>query len=104
MLTTKTGNVSAPILMNVDNRMGSCRDKGRMWGRVGALCLSLVATRSSGDCVEHTGRTPTRTSTRPPHPLHPAPCPYRTLGRKHLNGYDYPLRSSTFIRAGPCWC
>src|SRR5712671_5581529 len=36
MLTTKTGNVSAPILMNVDNRMGSCRDKGRMWGRVGA--------------------------------------------------------------------
>src|SRR6266849_8115662 len=36
MLTTKTGNVSAPILMNVDNRMGSCRDKWRMWGRVGA--------------------------------------------------------------------
>src|SRR6266851_8631644 len=30
--------------------------------------------------------TPTRTSTRPPHPLHPTPCPYRTLGRKHLNG------------------
>ena len=28
MLTTKTGNVSAPILMNVDDRMGSCRDKG----------------------------------------------------------------------------
>src|SRR5260370_29498492 len=26
--------------MNVDDRMGSCRDKGRMWGRVGALCLS----------------------------------------------------------------
>src|SRR6266851_4893865 len=59
-----------------------CRDKGWIWGRVGALCLSLVATRSSGDCVEQTGRTPTRTSTRPPHPLHPAPCPYRTLGRK----------------------
>src|SRR5712692_5125588 len=63
-----------------------------------ALCLSLVATRSSGDCVEQTGRTPTRTSTRPPHLLHPAPCPYRTLGRKHLNGYDSPIRSSTFIR------
>src|SRR6266851_3962895 len=60
--------------------------------------LVLVATRSSGDCVEQIGRTPTRTSTRPPHPLHPAPCPYRTLGRKHLNGYDYPIRSSTFIR------
>src|SRR5467141_1952552 len=40
MLTTKTGNVSVPILMNVDDRMGSCRDKGRMWGRVGAWCLS----------------------------------------------------------------
>src|SRR5260370_25093574 len=26
--------------MNVDDRMGSCRDKGWMWGRVGALCLS----------------------------------------------------------------
>src|SRR5260370_15021145 len=26
--------------MNVDDRMGSCRDKGRMWGRVGAWCLS----------------------------------------------------------------
>src|SRR5260370_14960496 len=67
------------------------------------LVLVLVATRSSGDCVEQTGRTPTRTSTRPPHPLPPAPCPYRTLGRKHLNGYDSPIRSSTFIRAGPCW-
>ena len=27
-------------LMNCDDRMGSCRDKGRMWGRVGAWCLS----------------------------------------------------------------
>src|SRR5713226_6022983 len=61
--------------------------------------LVLGATRSSGDCVEQTGRTPTRTSTRPPHPLHPTPCPYRTLGRKHLTGYDYPIRSSTFISA-----
>src|SRR5216684_8405156 len=26
--------------MNVDDQMGSCRDKGRIWGRVGALCLS----------------------------------------------------------------
>src|SRR5258708_735457 len=26
--------------MNFDDRMGSCRDKGRMWGRVGAWCLS----------------------------------------------------------------
>src|SRR5712671_6972891 len=29
-----------PFLMNFDDRMGSCRDKGRMWGRVGAWCLS----------------------------------------------------------------
>src|SRR5713226_4197665 len=26
--------------MNFDDRMGSCRDKGRMWGREGAWCLS----------------------------------------------------------------
>ena len=65
--------------------------------------------------VRQDGRTPTRTSTRPLHPPHPAPCPYRTrdahfpirlsniirtLGRKHLNGYDSPIRSSTFIRGG----
>src|SRR5229473_7243341 len=62
--------------------------------------LVLVATRSSGDCVEQPGRPPTRTSTRPPHPRYPVPCPYRTLGRKHLNGYDYPIRSSTFSRGG----
>src|SRR5216683_7528672 len=75
------------------------------WGPVGTrgLVLVLVATRSSGDCVEHKGRTPTRTSTRPPHPLHPAPCPYRTLGRKHLNGYDSPIRSSTFCRRTIYW-
>ena len=143
MLTTEWGNVRYP----------SCRDKGRLWGRVGCLswgqrepvgtawsnqvapqrgqaqgplihstpplvptgrgthisrfdrqtssgrwgckrsdgaiprfdCQTSLgtrggcgATRSSGDCVEQPGRTPTRTSTRPPHPLHPAPCPYRT--------------------------
>src|SRR5712692_2395135 len=92
MLTTEWGNVRYP----------SCRDKGRMWGREGALCLSWWQRDPVGDFVEHKGRTPTRTSTRPPHPLHPAPCPYRTLGRKHLNGDDSPIRSSTFIRAGPC--
>src|SRR5712692_3493719 len=119
MLTTKTGNVSAPLLMNVDDRMGSCRDKGWIWGRVGALCLSLVATRSSGDCVEHKGRTPTRTSTRPPHPLHPAPCPYRTrdapfsirlsniirtLGTQAFRWCNYPIRLSPFSRdKGRMW-
>src|SRR5216683_3025939 len=34
-------------------------------GQGGGLVLVLVVTRSSGDCVEQTGRTPTRTSTRP---------------------------------------
>src|SRR5260370_6000723 len=58
---------------------------------------------SPWDSVRQDGRTPTRTSTRPPHPLHPAPCPYRTLGRKHLNGYDSPIRSSKFIRYDWFW-
>src|SRR5712692_2484470 len=80
------GEAMVPMVHFPDLILTFCRDKGWIWGRVGALCLSLVATRSSGDCVEQTGRTPTRTSTRPPHPLHPAPCPYRTLGRKHLTG------------------
>src|SRR5260221_395347 len=73
-------------------------------GQGGGLVLVLLARRSSRDCVEQTGRTPARTSTRPPHPLHPTPCPYRTLGRKHLNGYDYPIRSSTFIRVDEKIC
>src|SRR5713226_6810851 len=84
MLTTEWGPVGTK---------GGC---GAGWGP--SACL--VATRSSGDCVEQTGRTPTRTSTRHPHPLHPAPCPYRTLGRKHLNGYVSPLRSSKDIIGG----
>src|SRR6266852_8353327 len=38
--------------------------------------------------------TRTRTSTRPPHPPHPTPCPYRTA-------YVYCcIRSSKFIRKG----
>src|SRR5712692_3596394 len=85
------------------------------WGPVGTrgLVLVLVATRSSGDCVEQTGRTPTRTSTRPPHPLHPAPCPYRTrdapfsirlsniirtLGTQAFRWCNYPIRLSPFCR------
>src|SRR5947209_6633240 len=43
-------------------------------------------------------RVATRTSTRPPPCPTSAPCPYRTLGCKSLHGYDYPIRSSTFIR------
>src|SRR5437588_10126327 len=65
-----------------------------MWGRVGALCLSWW----QGDPVEQPGRSPTRTSTRPPHPPHPAPCPYRRRGRKRPHGYDYPIRLAKSIR------
>src|SRR5258706_14826596 len=65
--------------MNGDDRMGEgAEGQGTDVGQGGGLVLVLVATRSSGDFVEQPGRTPTRTSTRPPHPLHPAPCPYRT--------------------------
>src|SRR2546421_2813859 len=41
------------------------RDKGRLSGWEGALCLSSLGIEQA-----------TRTSTRPPHPLHAAPCPY----------------------------
>ena len=53
------------------------RDKGWMWGRVGALCLSWWQCDSSGFReAAWSYPTPTRTSTRPPHPPHSAPCPY----------------------------
>jgi len=39
-------------LMNVDDRMGSCRDKGADVGQGGGLVLVLLATRSLGDLVE----------------------------------------------------
>src|SRR6266849_7892409 len=80
MLTTEWGTVRYP----------SCRDKG--------LVLVLVGVRPVCSTQSPLDRVATRTSTRPPHPHYPAPCPYRTLGRKRLNGYDYPIRSSTFSR------
>src|SRR6266849_3499965 len=81
------------------------------------------------DPLDHLTRT--RTSTRPPHPPHPTPCPYRTayvsccirsakfirmqdapsplrsapfirrLGRKRPNGDDYPIQLAKFIRGTP---
>src|SRR5713101_2891024 len=48
---------------------------------------------SHADPLDHL--TPTRTSTRPPHPLHPAPCPYRTQDA------HFPIRSSNIIRVLP---
>src|SRR5216684_4167406 len=49
--------------MNVDDRMGSCRDKGRMWGRVGAWCLSWwqrapVGTAWSNQVAPQPGQAP----------------------------------------------
>src|SRR5258707_10932377 len=44
------------------------------------------------------GSHPNQNKHQAPSSTPPAPCPYRTLGRKHLNGYDSPIRSSTFIR------
>src|SRR5712692_1384974 len=89
----------------------------------GNVCLRPVGTRGGrGDgwgpcacpgCVTPPGLLPTRTSTRPPHPPHSAPCPYRMqdtpsplrsapfirrLVRKRPNGYDYPIRLAKFIR------
>src|SRR6266849_2058865 len=55
------------------------RDNGRMRRWEGALCLSWGIAIPPGfhdDPLEHLTRT--RTSTRPPHPPHPTPCPYRT--------------------------
>ena len=40
--------------------------------------LVLVEGRFRWSSVKQQHLTPTRTSTRPPHPLHPTPCPYRT--------------------------
>src|SRR6266446_4089704 len=102
--------------MNFDDQMGSCRDKG--WGGAGgAWCLSWWQREPVGIAWSNqiapqpgqapgpllhsppplvptgpwtTGRTPTRTSTRPPPPLHPTPCPYRTLDHR-----SHPTRTST---------
>src|SRR5947209_17391028 len=78
------------------------RDKGRCGGREGALCLSWVggsepsrsplvsfvvgtrgcAAEGRGPCACPPWKAipPPRTSTRPPHPPHTAPCPYKGLG------------------------
>ena len=56
------------------------RDRGRMSGRVGALCLSFVATCFVRSFMRPTDHTRARTSTRPPPYLTSTPCPYRTPG------------------------
>ena len=93
----------------------NCRDKGRMWGGCGGLVLVLVRMRSRRHGVGGKGQTtPPRTSTRPPHPLHTSPCPYRTrtppppfphsVGKVHQDEdaptLHYLIRWSQFIRGG----
>ena len=48
--------------------------------------------------VRHEGRTSTRTSTRPPHPPHSAPCPYR---RERLPPH-FCIRLANITRTGRC--
>ena len=80
----------------------SCRDKGRMWRGVGALCLSSSQHDSSGFReVRQKNHAVTRTSTRPPHPPCPTPCPYRTPGTQASRWHKAPIRSSQFIRTRP---
>src|ERR1700680_2249513 len=52
---------------------GGCEEG---WGP----CACPRGNRIRLGSVRPDGHTPTRTSTRPPHPPNPAPCPYRTVG------------------------
>ena len=65
---------------------------------MGALCLSSLEYVTRRDIIlSQRNRPAIRTSTRPPHPLHSAPCPYRT---GEAVPYHSPIRSSRFIRRG----
>src|SRR5579859_2109609 len=89
----------------------SCRDRGWMWGRAGALCLSSSPHDSVGffdadGSNSHEDRHKAPSSTQPfplslqepvrqgaidiggsPHPPNPSPCPYRSLGE-----FSCPIR------------
>src|SRR5260370_9782788 len=70
------------------------RPVGTRGGRGAGLgaCAGSAGLRRGLGCVRPTGLLPTRTSTRPPHPPHSAPCPYRMqdalprFGRHHSSG------------------
>ncbi len=64
-------------------------------GQGGGLVLVLVGVRSVCSTQSAMDRVASRTSTRPPHPLHLAPCPYRT--RAGIFSHS-PIRLSQFIR------
>src|SRR5579863_6306560 len=67
---------------------GGCED-----GRGPCACPRYHTIRWDG--ATQTNRTPTRTGTRPPHPLHPSPCPYRT------RMFHSPIRSANIIKNVP---
>jgi hypothetical protein len=71
----------APPMMNIDNQDRSCachRPVGTRGG--GGDGRGPCACPGSHTIHQHEGRIPRRTGTRPPRPLHPSPCPYRTRG------------------------
>src|SRR5216683_784127 len=92
-------------LMNCDDRMGSCRDKGRMWGRVGAWCLSWwqrdpVGTLWSTKVAPQPGQAPGPLihSTPPLVPTGPwaastSMARIPRFGRQH-SSREYPSRES----------
>ena len=129
----RMGECALPVLMMFDNRrrewcgpvlmvlndqprecacprpVGTRGGCGAGWGPGACPCGSSIRWGS----MRQDGRTPTRTSTRPTHPPHPAPCPYRTrdahfpiqlshiirtLGTQAFRWCNYPIRLSNIIR------
>ncbi len=79
----------------------SCRDKGRMWGWVGALCLSSLATRFAWVPYGNMVALPRGQAQGPLIHSTPPLVPTGRGGRKRPNEYDYCIRLSKFIRTGP---
>ena len=85
-LEPNTLGIAPGPIMNVDeqNQEGACHRPGETgdgWGPGGQ-------TGRQGS-VRHEDGIPTRTGTRPPHPPHPTPCPYRTGGRRRAMNPGY---------------
>src|SRR4051812_19119633 len=61
-------------------------------------CPARPTMRAGAVILQRVFVCPTRTSTRPPHPPHPAPCPYRTPCAPmtrfvHQNSLSAPIKS-----------
>ncbi len=69
---------------------------GRRDGR-GPCACPAGQTIQQGE-VRHAGRIPPRTGTRPPHPLHPSPCPYRTRGSHDYARHEGRILTRTGTR------